>query len=222
MRKVGAMSDSVFISLTQAGRFEALSDSPAAAEPATPGADHQGRHAAPWVDAQFDLTQGDSKDASVQDDGEILTESDTESCGEVERQRLARVRQQLMQDGRRGVPGDGQMGAGSGIIVRGSGPTGPRIPTGVPLPPAIRRQRWPPVMVPLWWTAAGAEQSSPMVEWFVSTPSSIPEPVQFHGGQDPTSDSLGGAVTRDSLAAARARDAPPAMFHSAAQAWRRR
>ena len=37
-------------------------------------------------------------------------------------------------------------------------------------------------MVPLLWSAAGEDQSVPIVEWLATTASAIGEPVQFHGG----------------------------------------
>ena len=45
-------------------------------------------------------------------------------------------------------------------------------------------------MVPLLWSAAGEDQSVPIVEWLATTASAIGEPVQFHGGQASGGDSL--------------------------------
>ena len=129
------------------------------------------------VHAQFDLTEGDSDRSTIQEDGEDSTESDTESCGVVGRpvrrlrlmwsqdqhelpssvdshdQRLARVRQQLKQDG---VGGQCQ-GMDREVRVAESlfGNLAQRVgavPQGAPVPPAIRRQRWSPVMVTLLWS----------------------------------------------------------------------
>ena len=203
----------------QGNRFEALDDSSAAPDPASLSAD-QGRHAEPFdaspqrVHAQFDLTEGDSDRSTVQEEGNS-TESDTESCGVVGRpvrrlrlmwsqdqhevpssvdshdQRLARVRQQLMQDGVRGqCQGmDREVRAAESLFGNSAQRVG-AVPQGAPVPPAIRRQRWSPVMVPLLWSAAGEEQTTPMVEWLVTTASTIPVPVQFHGGQDLASESV--------------------------------
>ena len=129
--------------------------------------------------SQFDLTEGDSDRSNVQEDRENLTESDTESCGVVGRpvrrfplmwrtstsfrcqwtattNDLARVRQQFRLDGVR------VRGAGSKLSVREFGPT----PGCSCAAPAIRRQRWFPAMVSLLWSAAGADQKTPMVEFF--------------------------------------------------------
>ena len=51
------------------------------------------------------------------------------------------------------------------------------VPSGAPLPTAIRSQRWSPLMVPLLWSAAGEDQSVPIVEWLVTAASAIGEPV---------------------------------------------
>ena len=103
LRKVGVNADKLNPLSTQVARrlgnrFEALADSLAAADPAPPGAHHQGQHAEPvdarvlqlrspqrTVHAHIDVTKGDSGSSNVEEDGEIFTESDTESCGVVER-----------------------------------------------------------------------------------------------------------------------------------------
>ena len=106
-------------------------------------------------------------------------------------QRLARVRQQLMQDGVRGqCQGiDREVRAAVSLFGNLAQRVG-AVPQGAPVPPAIRRQRWSPVMVTLLWSAAGAEQTTPMVEWLVTTASTIPVPVQIHGWQDLASESV--------------------------------
>ena len=62
------------------------------------------------------------------------------------------------------------------------------IPIGDPMPLSLRRQRWSPLNVPLMWSAAGQEVSTPVLEWLVGAAGAITEPVQFHGGEIPASE----------------------------------
>ena len=55
------------------------------------------------------------------------------------------------------------------------------VPVGAPVPVAIRQHRWSPLFVPLLWSAAGIEATTPVLEMLVSTASSVSEPIQFHG-----------------------------------------
>ena len=49
------------------------------------------------------------------------------------------------------------------------------------MPRIVREQRWSPLNVPLMWTAAGHEASTPVLEWLCETTASFP-PLQFNGG----------------------------------------
>ena len=62
------------------------------------------------------------------------------------------------------------------------------IPIGDPMPLSLRRQRWSTLNVPLMWSAAGQEVSTPVLEWLVGAAGAITEPVQFHGGEIPASE----------------------------------
>ena len=134
---------------------------------------------------EFDLTRCDS-DEDIQRDGHVITESVTESCREVVRpsrrlrlmwsqeqvavdshdERLVRVRQMVQEEVRGGQPQvtdrdvHGVIALFSNLARRVGA-----VPRGAPLPAAIRSQRWSPLMVPLLWSAAGEDQSVPIVEW---------------------------------------------------------
>ena len=54
------------------------------------------------------------------------------------------------------------------------------VPIGGLVPPAIQRQRWSSLNVPIIW---GAASPSILVEWLVSKASSIHAPMQLHGAQ---------------------------------------
>ena len=55
------------------------------------------------------------------------------------------------------------------------------VPVEAPVPVAIRQHRWSPLFVPLLWSAAGVEATTPVLEMLVRTASSVSEPIQFHG-----------------------------------------
>ena len=56
---------------------------------------------------------------------------------------------------------------------------GPQLP-GAQIPAAVCRQRWSPLIVPLFWAAAGQDDSTPVLQWLMHVLSEAPQ-VEFHG-----------------------------------------
>ena len=107
-------------------------------------------------------------------------------------ERLARVRQMVQEEVRGGQPQVTDRDVhGAVVLFNNLARRVGAVPRGAPLPAAIRSQRWSPLTMPLLWSAAGEDQSVPIVEWLATTASAIREPVQFHGEQASGGDSLG-------------------------------
>ena len=50
------------------------------------------------------------------------------------------------------------------------------------VPRVIRQQRWSPLNVPLLWSAAGVEETSPVLDWLASVAGTMHQDVEFHEG----------------------------------------
>ena len=50
------------------------------------------------------------------------------------------------------------------------------------VPRVIRQQRWSPLNVPLLWSGAGVEETSPVLDWLASVAGTMHQDVEFHEG----------------------------------------
>ena len=57
------------------------------------------------------------------------------------------------------------------------------VPRGGQLPRVLQHQRWSPLNVPLLWCAAGAEETTPVLEWLVARAETMDEEVDFFEGR---------------------------------------
>ena len=56
------------------------------------------------------------------------------------------------------------------------------VAVGGPVPRAILQQKWSPINVPLIWSAAGTDETTPVLEWLIGEGSRVPDQVQFYDG----------------------------------------
>ena len=50
------------------------------------------------------------------------------------------------------------------------------------MPRAVLQQKWSPINVPLIWSAAGTDETTPVFDWLMGEASRVPDQVQFHDG----------------------------------------
>ena len=123
----------------------------------------------------FDLTHADSSDDVMQ--GTLVDgsdESSTESVVQRPRRRLT-----LIWHEEADVVWHRDARAAEGVVMILASRIG-AVPEGE-IPPPVRRQRWSPLNVPLIWSAAGHDDSTPVLDWLAGSLTGAPS-LAFHDG----------------------------------------
>ena len=124
---------------------------------------------------EFDLTNADSGDDAMQ--GTIVDGSDESSTESVVRRPRRRLCLTWHEETDLIWHRDARAAEG---VVRNLASRIGAVPEGE-IPAPVRRQRWSPLNVPLIWSAAGHDDSSPVLDWLAGSLTGAPR-LAFHDG----------------------------------------